>query len=173
MSLSANGGAPADVKRNVMARTLLRRLPTALAAILATLLAGPAPAAGKLAEETVAVPRETRVPLTLSFEKSTIFGLESQNDPKAADIEEARAKDPEDKTWVLLRFFYRNEGYTRQKVKVRVLLLDETGGVLADAARSSKLAKQKDEDTLTIPMKVKTLDWGRAANVKVLVTFLE
>ena len=156
-----------------MARTRFRPLPVALGAILAILAAGPARAAGKLVEETAAVPRESRVPLALSFEKSTIFGLESQNDPKPEDLEEARAKDPGDKTWVLLRFFYRNEGYTKQKVKLRVLLLDEAGGVLADVGRSAKLKKETGEDTISVPMKVKTLDWGRAAKVKVLATFLE
>ena len=30
----------------------------------------------------------------------------------------------------------------------------------------------KTEDTISIPMKVLTLDWGRAAKVKVLVTFV-
>lgn len=156
-----------------MSYTLRRLAPSALAAALALLAALPVSAAGKLVEETVDVPRAARVPLTLSFEKSTIFGLESQNDPKPADLEEAKAKDPKDKTWVLLRFFYRNEGWTKQKVKIRVLLLDEDGGVLADAGRSTKLAKQKNDDTITVPLKVVTLDWGRAAKVKLLVTFLE
>ena len=118
-----------------MARPLSRLAPTALAAALAFLAAAPAAAAGKLVEESVAVPRENRVPLALSFEKSTIFAVESQNDPQAADLEEARAKDPKDKTWVLLRFYYRNDGWTRQKVKLRALLLDEAGGVPADVDR--------------------------------------
>jgi hypothetical protein len=157
----------------VKARTVLRTAPIALSAALALLAAAPASAAGKLVEETVDVPRATRVPLSLAFEKSSIFGLESQNDPKPADLEEAKAKDPRDKTWVLLRFFYRNEGWTRQKVKIRALLLDEAGGVLADTGRSTKLAKETKEETVTIPMKVLTLDWGRAAKIKVLVTFLE
>lgn len=156
-----------------MARTYRRLLPSALAAVLAILTAASASAAGRLAEETVDVPREHRVPLSLSFEKATIFGLESQNDPKPDDLEEARAKDPEDRTWVLLRFLYRNEGWTKQRVKIRALLLDEEGGVLADAGRSTKLGKQKTEETVNLPMKVKTLDWGRAAKMKVLVTFLE
>ena len=129
--------------------------------------------AGRLVEQTVDVPRETRVDLALSFEKATVFGLESQNDPKPEDVEEARAKDPKDKTWVLLRFFYRNEGWTKQKVNLRVLLLDEAGGILADTGRSTKLKKQKTEETITVPMHVKTLDWGAAARVKVLATFLD
>ena len=156
-----------------MARIVFRLAPTALAAALALLTAAPAAAAGKLLEESVAVPRENRVPLALSFEKSTIFAVESQNDPQPADLEEARVKDPKDKTWVLLRFYYRNDGWTRQKVKLRALLLDEAGGVLADVNRSTTLGKQEKEDTFSVPMKVKTLDWGRAANLKVLVTFLD
>lgn len=173
----ANAGTPGAVQRNVMSRTPFRRLPLALvalaAALFAILAALPAAAAGKLAEETAPVPRETRVPLALAFGKSTIFGLESQNDPKPEDVAEAKEKDPEDRTWVLLRLFYRNDGYTKQKVKVRVLLLDEAGGVLADTGRSTKLKKMTTEDTLSIPMKVKTLDWAKAAQVKVLATFLD
>ncbi|MCL4806996.1 MAG: hypothetical protein KJ062_04255 [Thermoanaerobaculia bacterium] len=157
----------------MMSRTFRRLAPSALAAALAFLAAAPAAAQGKLAEETAAVPRETRVTLDLSFEKATIFAVESQNDPKAADIEEARAKDPEDKTWVLLRFFYRNDGYTRQKARIRAFLLDESGGVLGEGGRSATLKKQKAEDTVTFPIRVKTLDWERAARLKVLVTFSE
>ncbi|MBK9089363.1 MAG: hypothetical protein IPL90_10085 [Holophagales bacterium] len=156
-----------------MARTRSRLAPTALVAALAFLAAAPAAAAGKLVEETVDVPRATRVPLSITFEKSTIFAVESQNDPKPEDVEEARTKDPNDKTWVLLRFAYRNDGWTRQKVKIRALLLDEAGGVLADVGRSTKLGKQKTEDTVTVPMKVGTVDWGRAARMKLLVTFLD
>ena len=156
-----------------MARTLSRLAPTALVAALAVLTAAPAAAAGQLVEETVAVPRENRVPLAISFEKSTIFAVESQNDPQPADLEETRTKDPDDKTWVLLRFSYRNDGWTRQKVKLRALLLDEAGGVLADVDRSTTLGKQEKEDTFSVPMKVKTLDWGRAAKLKLLVTFLD
>ena len=156
-----------------MARILPRLLPSALAAILAILATAPAAAAGKLAEATVDVPREHRVPLEFAHEKGAIFALESHNDPKADDLEEARQKDPDDKTWVLLRFYYRNDGWTRQRVKVRALLLDADGGVLADTGRSTKLAKQKPEGTFNIPMKVKTLDWGKAAKMKLLVTFLD
>lgn len=154
-----------------MARTFRRLAPSALAVALAFLAAAPAAAQGKLAEEMAAVPRETRIPLALSFEKAAIFAVESQNDPKPADVEEARAKDPDDKTWVLLRFFYRNDGYTKQKARIRAFLLDENGGVLGEGGRSSTLKKQKSEDTVTFPIRVKTLDWERAARLKVLVTF--
>jgi len=156
-----------------MASTLSRLAPTALVAALAFLTAVPAAAAGKLVEETVDVPRATRVPLTFAFEKAAIFAVESQNDPKDADVEEAKAKDPKDTTWVLLRFLYRNDGWTKQKVKIRALLLDEAGGVLADAGRGATLDKQQKEDTVSFPMKVKTVDWGRATKLKLLVTFLD
>jgi len=156
-----------------MARFLRSLAPTLLAGTLALLWAGSAPAAGKLVEQTVDVPREHRVPLAIAFDKSTLFGLESNNEPKPDDVEEAKAKDPNDKTWVLLRFYYRNEGWTRQKVSLSALLLDESGGVLAEAKGSKTLGKQKAEDTVTLWFHPKTLDWGRAAKMKVVATFLE
>jgi hypothetical protein len=156
-----------------MARTFRRLAPSALAAALALLTAGPVSAAGRLVEQTVDVPRETRIPLSLAFEKSTIFAVESQNDPKPADVEDARKTDPDDNTWLLLRFYYKNEGWTKQKVRIRALVLDEDGGVLADAGRSTRLGKEKTEDTVSVPMKVKTTDWAKAKQLKVLATFLD
>ncbi|MBK9968436.1 MAG: hypothetical protein IPP07_27665 [Holophagales bacterium] len=58
-------------------------------------------------------------------------------------------------------------------MKIRALLLDDSGGVLADSGRGATLGKQEKEDTVSFPMKVKTLDWGRAAKMKLLATFLE
>jgi hypothetical protein len=154
-----------------MARTFHRLVPVLL---LAALGAAPsAPAAGKLVEASVDVPREHRIPLEIAFEKTTVFAVESNNEPKAEDVEEAKAKDPGDKTWVVLRFYLRNEGYTRQQVNLQALLLDAEGGVLARAKdRTTTVAKLKDEDTLTLPIRVKTLDWPRAAKLKVVATFL-
>ena len=157
-----------------MSRTLRSLAPSLLAALLALGASGMASAAGKLVELSVDVPRDHRIPLSIAFEKTTVFAVESQNDPKAADVDEAKAKDPGDKTWVPLRFYLRNDGYTKQKLNIQALLLDADGGILAQAKdRSTTVSRLTTEDTLTLPMRVKTLDWPRAAKLKVLVTFLE
>lgn len=156
-----------------MVRTL-RALAFALLPLLAAVGAAlPATGAGRLVELSVDVPREHRVPLAIAFEKASVFAVESHNEPKAEDVEEAKVKDPEDRTWVALRFYLRNDGYTKQKMSIRALLLDAEGGVLAQAKdRTTSVSRMKEEDTLTLPMRVKTLDWPKAAKLKVQVTFL-
>ncbi len=157
-----------------MARTLRSLAPALLPALLALGAALPAAAAGKLVEASVDVPREHRIPLSIAFEKASVLAVESHNEPKDADVEEAKAKDPDDRTWVALRFYLRNDGYTKQKVNIQALLLDPEGGILAQAKdRTTSVSRLTNEDTLTLPIRVKTLDWPRAAKLKVLVTFLE
>ena len=156
-----------------MAR-ILRSLALLLPALLALAIALPAAAAGKLVEASVDVPREHRIPLSIAFEKASVVAVESHNEPKDADVEEAKAKDPNDRTWVVLRFYLRNDGYTKQKLNIQALLLDAEGGILAQAKdRTTSVSRLTTEDTLTLPIRVKTLDWPRAAKLKVLVTFLE
>jgi hypothetical protein len=157
-----------------MARTLRTLAPSLLLALLALGAAAPAAAAGKLVEVSVDVPREHRIPLPIAFEKSSVFAVESHNEPKDGDVAEAKAKDPDDRTWVALRFYLRNDGYTKQKVNIEALLLDADDGILAQAReRTTSIGRLTQEDTLTLPMRVKTLDWPRAAKLKVQVTFLE
>ena len=157
-----------------MARIVRLLAPTLLAVALSLGTSASALAAGKLVEASVDVPREHRIPLTMAFEKTTVFAVESQNDPKLADVDEAKEKDPGDKTWVGLRFYVRNDGYTKQKLNIQALLLDPDGGILAQAKdRTTTVSRLTKEDTLTLPMRVKTLDWPRAGKLKVVVTFLE
>lgn len=157
-----------------MSRTLRSLAPVLLPALLALGAALPAAAAGKLVEASVDVPREHRVPLSIAFDKASVVAVESHNEPKDADVAEAKAKDPNDRTWVVLRFYLRNDGYTKQKLNIQALLLDAEGGILAQAKdRTTSVSRLTTEDTLTLPIRVKTLDWPRAAKLKVLVTFLE
>ena len=151
----------------------IRPLRTALLVGIAVLVAGASPAfaAGKLVEKVVDVPRDDRVAVDITFEKATIVWLESQNDPKQKDVDEAKVVDPDDKTILLIRFIYRNDDYVSHRVKLRVFLLDADGGILSEGGRSATLDKMEAEDTITFPLKVKTLDWPKAARMKVMATF--
>lgn len=150
------------------------RLAPALAALLLVALVVPglpAAAAGVFMEKSVAVPRDTKVPVEIAYEKATILWVESQNDPKDKDVAEAEKIDPDDKTIVVLRFTYKNEDYYGHKVKLRVILLDDKGAVLAEGGRSATLDKGEPEDTVSFPIKVRTLDWPKAATLHVTATF--
>jgi hypothetical protein len=118
-------------------------------------------------------PRETKIPVGIDHRKGSILWMESQNDPRPDDVADAEKTDPNDKTWMLLRFYYKNEDFVGYRVNLRVVVLDESGGVLAEGGRKATLDPRKVEDTISFPLRVKTLDWPRARNVKVLATFLD
>src|SRR5438874_12168445 len=94
------------------------RLPLLLV-LLALSIPAPAETKGALLEKTVDVPRATKVPVDIAFEKAALVTVESINDPLESDVEAARANDPKDATFILLRFHYRNAAYVSHKVKIR------------------------------------------------------
>jgi hypothetical protein len=148
-----------------------RLRPYALAAAL--LAALPALAEkGALVEKSVDVPRERQVTVDIPYEKAALTTVESVNDPTERDMRDARETDPNDATLVLLRFHYKNDDYFKHKVKLRAVLLDAKDGVLAEGGRTATLDAQQTDDTITFPLKVKTLDWPGAAKLKVIATFL-
>ena len=156
-------------------KTIMKRTGLPLLLLLTALLWAPAlPAdAGKFLEKSIDVPRADRVAVDLAFEKAVLTWVESQNDPQPKDVKDASEKDPGDKTWLILRFHYKNDDYVSHRLQLRVVLLGENGQVYAEAGRSGTLDAQQKDDTLSFPMRVKTVDWPRAAKLKVLATFLD
>jgi hypothetical protein len=150
---------------------MVRRLP--LLPLLALALPLLAETRGALLEKTVDVPRDTKVPVEIVYEKAALTSVESINDPQDKDVREARATDPKDATFVLLRFHYRNDDYVSHRVKLRAVLMDSGDGVLAEGGRTGTMDAKQTDDTLTFPIKVKTLDWPTAAKLKVIATFLK
>ena len=154
----------------------LSSLVLGLVAAAAVVVLASAPAAlaeGAFFDKQVDVPRAERVPVEISFERATLTFVESQNDPREKDVKDAADKDPDDKTWVLLRFHYRNDGYVKHRVKLRVVLVGEKGEAYAEEGRSSTLDAQQKDDTISFPIRVKTLDWPKAKALKIFATFLE
>ena len=145
------------------------------AALLLAPLLSPAPAraAGTFVEKTVDVPRTTKIAVGVTFEKAVIQWVESQNDPEEKDVADAGKSDPKGKTWVLLRFTYANEGYVSHKVNLRALFLDADGAVLAEGGRRSSLDAKTKQDTISFPVHVRTLDWPKAAKLKLIATIYE
>ena len=157
--------------RQVIRLTLLT-LP--VLGILGVVIAAPvALAEGAFFDKQVDVPRSERVPVEISFEKATLTFVESQNDPREKDVKDAAEKDPDDKTWVILRFHYKNDGYVKHRVKLRIVLVGEKGEAYAEEGRSSTLDAQQKDDTISFPIRVKTLDWPKAKGLKIFATFLD
>jgi hypothetical protein len=157
-------------------RFRLSPLVSAFATLAAALVlaARPAGAAqGALLEKTVDVPRDKAIPVAITYGRATLNTVESINDPNASDVADATAKDPKDVTFLIIRFRYDSDDYMKHKVKLHTILLDEAGGVVADASHSATMDPKVKDDTISFPMKVRTVDWPKATKMKVLATFLD
>jgi hypothetical protein len=130
-------------------------------------------AAGPLLEKDVDVPRETRVAVGLVWEKCTLIDVETHNAPDAKMVEAAKAHDPKDVAFLLVRFRYANTDWVSHKVRLRAVLLDANGIVVGDAGRTATMDKGKDEDTISFPMKIRTVDWPEAKKLHVTASFLK
>ncbi len=127
---------------------------------------------GTLVEKTVVAPKEKREPVNLTFGKVTLLDVESRNDPNPADVKDAEQNDPKDRTFLLIRFRYRNDDWVKQRVRLRVYLMDGGDGVLAEGGRSGSLDAQTKDDTFSFPVSVRTVDWPQARRLRILATFL-
>ena len=151
--------------------TLLRPLVLAVAACLAAPIA--LAAGGPLLEKEIEVPRTTRIPLGLTWEKCVLVDVETQNDPDEKVVQAAKDHDPKDLTFLLVRFRYSNSDWVDHRVRLRAVLLDASGNVVADAGRTGTMDKSQTSDTLSFPMKLKTVDWPNAVKMKVTASFLK
>jgi hypothetical protein len=147
----------------------------ALGICLATCFAAPIASAsgGPLLEKEVDVPRDTRLPVDLVWGKCTLIDVETHNDPDAKEVAAAKDHDPKDLTFLIVRFRYTNTDWIDHRVRLRAVLLDASGNVVADSGRTGTMDKGKTNDTLSFPMKVKTVDWPNAARMKVTASFLK
>lgn len=156
-------------------KNALRSTLACLAASLTFSLAAPkaAAAGGPLLEKEIEVPRATRIPLDMTWEKCAVVDVETQNDPSDKTVEAAKEHDPKDLTFLLVRFRYKNRDWIDHRVRLRAVLLDASGNVVADAGRTGTMDKGQTDDTLSFPMKVRTVDWANARKMRVTASFLK
>ena len=152
-------------------KKLLRSLVLAVSACLAAPIV--LAAGGPLLEKEIDVPRTTRIPLDLTWEKCVLVDVETQNDPNEKVVQAAKDHDPKDLTFLLVRFRYANSDWVDHRVRLRAVLLDASGNVVADAGRTGTMDKGQKDDTISFPMKIKTVDWPNAAKMKVTASFLK
>jgi hypothetical protein len=134
-------------------------------------LAAPVFAAGPLLEKDVDVPRETRIDVGIVWEKCTLIDVETHNAPDAKMVDAAKANDPKDFTLLLVRFRYANTDWVNHRVRLRAVLLDGGGNVVGDAGRTATMDKGQENDTISFPMKIRTVDWPEAKKLHVTASF--
>ncbi|HEY3351164.1 MAG TPA: hypothetical protein VGM13_15410 [Thermoanaerobaculia bacterium] len=152
----------------------MKRSPAAaLLAVFAAVLAAPAFAAGPLLEKDVDVPRATRIAVDLVWEKCTVIDVETHNGPDDKTVESAKKNDPKDLTFLLMRFRYANSDWIDHRVRLTAVLLNAEGNVVGDASHTATMDKGQKDDTISFPMKIKTVDWPEAKKLRVTASFLK
>ena len=146
---------------------------SAVLAVAFSALALPALAGGPLLEKDVDVPRDTRIPVNLVWEKCTLVDVETHNGPDPKTVEAAKTHDPKDIAFLLVRFRYSNTDWVDHRVRLRAVLLDAQGNVVGDAGRTATMDKSTNDDTISFPMKIRTVDWPAAVKVHVTASFLK
>ena len=146
---------------------------TSAAVLFAAVLSAPALASGPLLEKDVEVPRDTRIAVNLAWEKCTLVDVETHNGPDEKTVQAAKTNDPKDVTFLYVRFRYTNGDWVDHKVRLRAVLLNGEGNVVGDAGRTATMDKGKTEDTISFPMKIKTVDWPAAVKLHVTASFLK
>jgi len=152
-------------------KNLLRSFVLTVSACLAAPMA--LAAGGPLLEKEIEVPRATRIPLDLTWGKCVLVDVETQNDPGDKAVQAAEKHDPKDHTFLLVRFRYKNSDWIDHRVRLRAVLLDASGNIVADAGRTGTMDKGQTSDTLSFPMKLRTVDWPNAVKMKVTASFLK
>jgi hypothetical protein len=130
-------------------------------------------AAGPLLEKDIDVPRDTRIALGLAWGKCTLIDVETHNGPDEKMVLAAKAHDPKDIALLLVRFRYSNSDWVSHRVRLRAVLLDGSGNVVGDAGRTATMDKGKTDDTISFPMKIKTVDWPEAKKLHITASFLK
>ncbi len=154
-------------KMEKMLRLAVLAVSAALAAPIALAAGGP------LLEKEIEVPRTTRIALGLTWEKCVLVDVETLNDPDDKVVQAAKDHDPKDLTFLLVRFSYSNSDWVDHRVRLRAVLLDASGNVVGDGGRTGTMDKGQKSDTLSFPMKLRTVDWPNAVKMKVTVSFLK
>jgi hypothetical protein len=140
------------------------RLTLIAAFLLAT--AALAAEAGRF-EKTIPFPRGTEATLDWTHQKCTVRSVQVRNYPDREDIEKAREKDHDDKSWLWWEFHLDNRGSGECKVRLWVEILDAKGDVVKASDRSGTVDAGKIDDTMRTSTRMRTIDVADSPKVRV------
>jgi hypothetical protein len=118
-------------------------------------------------EKTIPFPRSGDATLNWTYQKCTIRSVEVRNYPSEEDIEKARAKDPNDHSWLWWEFRVDNRGPKSYKVRLWIDVLDKDGKVLKSDDRSASIDPDKIDDSIRVSGRLLTLQAADAPKVRV------
>lgn len=132
--------------------------------------AGALTAADGVFEKTIAVPRDADVRLDWKYQDCSVRSLTLRNYPDDEDIEEARRKDPGDKSWLWWEFNVSNGSDRKCRIALAIEVLDRRGNVVKSSDRTDSVSPGESDDDIRLSTLMKTLDIAAATKVRLRAT---
>jgi len=117
-------------------------------------------------EKTVAFQPGESIPLGIEDLVIKFRSVEVTSWPKAEAIKKAQAT-PADTFNLTVKFTYTNRGKQSWHCQYDVAILDDAGQEIGSGARRAKLGGSEDDDTHRVSVKIKTLDFPKAAKMRI------
>jgi hypothetical protein len=128
------------------------------AGILFLCLGAPAILAAEKFEKSIPVPRSGETRLGWTSAGCTVRSVSLQNYPNSDDIEEARTRKPDDKSWVWWNFHVENRGDSKCRIQLWVDVYGKAGRVAKSSDRSDTVDPGKYDDNIRLSTRMRTLD---------------
>ncbi|MBC8645613.1 MAG: hypothetical protein H7X85_00495 [Thermoanaerobaculia bacterium] len=138
-----------------------------VAATLLLAAALPLAAADRSFEKTIPIPRNRDADLDWTHEGCSVESLILRNLPDEDEIEEAREKDPKDKSWLWWEFNVSNRSDEKCRIRLALEVLDSKGAVIKSSDRSDTVKPGELDDDIRVSTLMKTLDVAEAAKVRI------
>lgn len=138
-----------------------------VAATLLLAAALPLAAADRSFEKTIPIPRNRDADLDWTHEGCSVESLTLRNLPDEDEIEEAREKDPKDKSWLWWEFNVSNRSDEKCRIRLALEVLDSKGAVIKSSDRTDTVKPGELDDDIRVSTLMKTLDVAEAAKVRI------
>jgi hypothetical protein len=121
-------------------------------------LGAPAILAAEKFEKSIPLPRSGETRLEWTSGGCTVRGVSLQNYPNSEDIEEARTRKPDDKSWLWWNFHVENRGDGKCHIHLWVDVYDKAGNVAKSSDRSDTVDPGKYDDNIRVSTRMRTID---------------
>jgi hypothetical protein len=109
-------------------------------------------------EKSIPIPRTGESKLAWTAAGCTVRSVSLQNYPSGEDIDKARTRDHDDKSWVWWNFQVENRGDAKCKIHLWVDIQDKSGHVVKSSDRSDTVDAGKLDDNIRLSTRMRTLD---------------
>ena len=117
-------------------------------------------------ETTAPVPRRGDLRLGWTHQGCSVKSVRLRNYPDRGDIEDARRKDPGDKSWLWWEFNVANRSSRECRISLSVEVFDRRGNVVKSSDRRGTVSPGETEDHIRVSTLMKTLDIADSPKVR-------